>query len=289
MHDSVRSGKKFSIIIPALNEEKLLKRLLSQFTDELKKEYDLEVIVSDGGSRDLTKEIAKENADRLILHTEKYSQNISQGRNEGAKNSLGDVLIFLNADTCVNNIVYFLKEVIRQFEKKNVIAIACRIEVFPEEVRFSDKLFHGFYNNYVAFLNKFLMGMGRGECQIVRREKFFEVAGYNEKLAAGEDFDLFKRLRKLGKVKFRRDFLVYESPRRYRKFGYTRVFRDWTKNSLSVMLFHRSVSKNWEAVRWDFGFVISDLGFWIWNFGFGIWNFGFGILDLTFLILDLFY
>lgn len=245
--DDIR--KKFSIIIPALNEERLLKRLLGQFTVELKKAYDLEVIVSDGGSNDLTKEIAKENADRVILHTEKYSQNISQGRNEGAKNSLGDVLIFLNADTYINDIDYFLKEILKHLDKKNVIAIACRIEVFPEEVRLSDKIFHGIYNNYVALLNKLFMGMGRGECHIVRREKFFDISGYNEKLAAGEDFDLYKRLRKLGKIKFRRDILVYESPRRYRKFGYARVFRDWTKNAFSIMLFNRSVSKTWEAVR----------------------------------------
>jgi len=249
MHDTDQITKKFSIIIPALNEEKLLKRLLDQFPVELRKAYDFEVIVSDGGSKDLTIKIARENADRIILHSEKKPQNISQGRNEGAKNSLGDVLIFLNADTYVSDVDYFFSEVYRQFRNKDVTAVACRIEVFPDEVRLSDKIFHGFYNNYVALLNKLLMGMGRGECQIVKREKFFDVSGYNEKLAAGEDFDLYKRLRKRGRIKYRRDILIYESPRRYRKFGYANVFWNWTRNSLSVLFFNRSASKSWEAVR----------------------------------------
>ena len=91
--------------------------------------------------------------------------------------------------------------------------------------------------------------MGRGECHIISRKAFFESGGYDENLAAGEDFDLYNRLRKYGRVIFRNDLLVYESPRRYRKFGYAKVFLDWAGNSLSVFLFKRSISKSWEAVR----------------------------------------
>jgi len=232
MPDSYSLKKKISIIIPAINEEKLIQRLLSQFNTEIKNRFDLEVIVSDGGSEDLTLEIAKKYADRLVLHKEKYQQNISQGRNEGARYSLGDVLIFLNADTYVKDIEYLLNETMKEFVDKSVSAIACPIYVFPEEEKFSDKAFHFFYNNYAAMINKFFMGMGRGECHIIKREKFFEIGGYNENLPAGEDYDLYKRLKKIGKLKFRRDFIVYESPRRYRKFGYIRVFWDWTKNAI---------------------------------------------------------
>jgi len=186
MPDSYSLRKKVSIIIPAINEEKLIQRLLSQFNAEIKNRFDLEVIVSDGGSEDLTLEIAKKYADRLILHKEKYQQNISQGRNEGARYSLGDVLIFLNADTFVKDIEYVLNETMKEFLDKNVSAIACPIYVFPEEEKFSDKAFHFFYNNYAAMLNKFFMGMGRGECHIIRREKFFTVLsnGKNEGIKA---------------------------------------------------------------------------------------------------------
>lgn len=242
-------GKKISIIIPTLNEEKLLKRLLDQFSESLKIKYNLEIIVSDGGSSDKTVEIAGEIADKVILHKNKFQQNISQGRNIGAKESLGDVLIFLNADTFVRNIDYLLENSLSEIFNNNVSAIACPIFVFPEEEKLSDKIFHYCYNNYAAMLNKFFMGMGRGECHIIRRENFFEVQGYNEKLAAGEDYDLYVRLKKKGKLKFRRDFIVYESPRRYRKFGYMKVLWDWAKNSVSVTLRNKSISKEWEAVR----------------------------------------
>jgi hypothetical protein len=95
------------------------------------------------------------------------------------------------------------------------------------------------------------MGMGRGECHIVRADVFWKINGYNESLAAGEDYDLYRRIKKskLGKIKFLNDIIVYESPRRFRKYGYLKVFGEWTKNSLSVFFKNKSASKVWEEVR----------------------------------------
>jgi predicted glycosyltransferase involved in capsule biosynthesis len=121
--------------------------------------------------------------------------------------------------------------------------------VFPEGKKISDSIFHSLYNNYVFILNKLGMGMGRGECQIVKKELFEKIKGYNESLAAGEDFDMYRRIKKFGKIKYLRNLVVYESPRRYRKYGYAKVFWDWTKNSFSVVLKNRSVSETWDPVR----------------------------------------
>jgi glycosyltransferase involved in cell wall biosynthesis len=240
---------KASVIIPALNEEKLISDVLGQFTEEDIKKYNLELIVSDGGSTDKTLEKVKNYACNVIEHKEKVKQNISQGRNNGASISRGDVLIFFNADTRISDKKKFFEKVFEILKDDKIAAIACPIYVFPEEEKLFDKAFHTFYNNYVIMLNKFFMGMGRGECHIVKREFYEKVAGYDEKLFAGEDFDLYKRLRKHGKIHFMRDIPIYESPRRYRKFGYTRVVYDWLKNSIWVTLFHKSSSSEWEAVR----------------------------------------
>ena len=43
-----------SVVIPTLNEEKLLPRMLGQFTPELAARYGIEIVVSDGGSIDRT-------------------------------------------------------------------------------------------------------------------------------------------------------------------------------------------------------------------------------------------
>ena len=51
---------RISVIVPTLNEEKLLEGMLRQFTPALRRRHGLEVIVSDGGSVDRTLEIAAE-------------------------------------------------------------------------------------------------------------------------------------------------------------------------------------------------------------------------------------
>lgn len=241
-------NKKVSVIIPTLNEEKLVEKLLRQFDDNIRKRFDLELIVSDGGSIDGTLDICRRYADKVVEKDSCSKQNISRGRNIGAWQSQGDVLIFLNADVVLHNPVHILDEAVRCINGLNV-AIACRVEVNESEQILSDRIFHGIYNRYVQFLNSTFFGMGRGECQIVGRRAFVETGGYDEKLAAGEDFELFNRLRRRGRVIFRDDFLVYESPRRYRKYGYGRVLFDWARNSLSVLFLKRSISKSWDPVR----------------------------------------
>jgi glycosyltransferase involved in cell wall biosynthesis len=240
---------KISIIIPTLNEEKLINQILSQFDESVKKKFNLEIIVSDGGSKDNTINLINGSVDKIIVHKEKFKQNISRGRNQGAINSLGDVLIFLNADTLISDVNKFFNSLNEILSNKKIIAIACPVKIFPGEEKLTDRIFHLFYNNYVRILNKFFMGMGRGECHIIRREDFFKMKGYGESYVAGEDFDLYKRLRKTGRISYLKECLVYESPRRYRKFGYARVFLDWVLNSVSITVFKKSISKEWQEVR----------------------------------------
>jgi glycosyltransferase involved in cell wall biosynthesis len=238
-----------SVIIPTLNEEKLISNTLGQFTPELKQKFQIEVIISDGGSSDNTINIAESSADLILTANPKKPQNIPIGRNFGAKYASGKYLYFINADTKLEDPDKFFKETLTALSISKIIAVTMNFNVFPAEQKLADKLFHGFYNTYVFLLNKIGMGMGRGECQIVKKEFFNKAGGYNENFPAGEDFDLYRRLKKFGKIKYLRNLTVFESPRRYREQGYTKVFWKWTKNSVSVFLRNKAVSDKWEPVR----------------------------------------
>jgi Glycosyltransferases, probably involved in cell wall biogenesis len=241
---------KYSIIIPVLNEEILLPGLLGQLNDPLlKSKFDYEIIISDGGSKDKTIEIALKVADLIKIHNKDYKQNIAQGRNEGAKMAQGEILVFLNGDIHLPSVSDFFNFIDTIFYNSNYLAMTCVVKVFPEDEILSDRLFHWGYNTYFKLLNKFGVGMGRGECQVVRKSIFKKVNGNNEKLAAGEDFDLFRRIKKYGNILFTDKIEVYESPRRYRKLGYVGVSWSWAKNGLSVLFKNRSISNEWEQVR----------------------------------------
>lgn len=238
-----------SIIIPTLNEEKLILKTLRQFTPELKKKYNIELIISDGGSTDNTLEIIGDSADVIVTADKQKKQNIPVGRNAGAKAAKGDFLCFLNADTLFQNPGQFFKETIPAAKEPNIAALTFKFRVFPDEEKFIDKIFHWTFNNYVYLLNKFGMGMGRGECQYVKRGYFEKIDGYNENLPAGEDYDLYRRIKKFGKIKYLRNIIVYESPRRYRQRGYVKVVWDWAINALSVLFRNKAISEKWDEVR----------------------------------------
>src|SRR3989344_6170157 len=87
-----------SVIIPALNEEKYIPRLLEDLTKQSEKDF--EVIVVDGNSEDQT-------AEKAVKYQRKYTlklvttkkRNLAYQRNLGVKHANGQYVIFLDADT----------------------------------------------------------------------------------------------------------------------------------------------------------------------------------------------
>lgn len=89
---------KVSIVIPAYNEEKYIGKCLDSL---LKQTYnDIEIIVIDDGSKDRTLEILKgyEKKYKNIKILTQNHKGPGLARNFGAKNSKGEILIFVDAD-----------------------------------------------------------------------------------------------------------------------------------------------------------------------------------------------
>lgn len=238
----------FSVIIPTLNEEGLLPRLLQQLTSDLRRRFNIEVIISDGGSADKTLAIAKKYGCLVVPKLEHEKQTIGSARNKAAWRAQGAILIFMDADGYWQNPRHFFGHIKHAFVDRNLVAATVRVEIGPNERIWKDKLWLGFFNNIFYFENKIGIGMGRGNCQIVRASAFRQIHGYNERLVAAEDYDLFRRLRRVGQVKFFWPLVIYESPRRFRKLGYVKVFGMWALNSLGVLLTGKAWSKKWQRV-----------------------------------------
>ncbi|TNE32343.1 glycosyltransferase, partial [bacterium] len=233
-------------------EEKIIADTLKNYPIELKEKYNLELIVSDGGSDDKTLEFLGDNVDKIIRHNSEKRQTIAEGRNKGAEVAEGEILFFINADTFPENINYILGRLLNwenDGELKNLDAIATKVLPFASETDRKDTIFYSLLNKYFKFLNQIGIGMGRGECQIIKKSTFIKVKGYNDKIVAGEDFDLYRRIAKIGNVKFIDKFVVFESPRRFKQEGYISTLTKWFLNSVSVLFLGKSYSKVWKAIR----------------------------------------
>jgi glycosyltransferase involved in cell wall biosynthesis len=244
---------KISLIIPVFQEEKILEETLKCYPKDLLERFNTEIIISDGGSTDRTIEIAKNYANKIVIHQESRKQTISEGRNMGAEAATGDIFVFINGDTVPKDVEYFLGFIRNWFIGNDKLsycgALACPVTIEPEKIMIKDKIFYNTHNTYVKLLNTVGVGMGRGECQIIKSDVFRKVGGYNSTIAAGEDFDLYRRISKVNKVGFADNIWVYESPRRFRRYGYLKIIWQWLFNALAVMVTGKSVSDEWEAVR----------------------------------------
>ncbi len=244
---------RVSIVVPTLNEETTLASLLRPLRAHARG-LGLELIVSDGGSTDATVEIAERWADRVVVHTAAHRQTIAAGRNAGAHDAQvasGDVLLFFNADIGLpKDLPRFIRDVTEAARQHG--AATCRVIVDPQEARVMERIVLNTCNALYWGINTLrIVGMGRGEVHAVRRDVFEASGGYREHLAAGEDFDLFKRILRLpgARVAFLWRHVVFESPRRYRQRGLFRTMGAWALNATWVAFRDRSRSTEWEAVR----------------------------------------
>ncbi|MDO5718050.1 MAG: TIGR04283 family arsenosugar biosynthesis glycosyltransferase [Tissierellia bacterium] len=190
-----------SIIIPVLNEEKTIEKSLKNIKEI---EGDYEIIVSDGGSKDRTVEIAERYAKVIISKPGRAIQ-----MNSAAKIAKGSVLWFVHSDSKV--------------EKDSLSAIKYAVDSGFHAGCFSlyfydhdDKLlkFIAKTSNYRAKYLKLIFG---DQGLFIRNDYFRELNGYKE-IPIMEDWDISKRIYENGNV-IVLDKKIGTSARRFKKGG----------------------------------------------------------------------
>ena len=231
-----------SVIIPTLQEEKYVATILSKL---VKINPQIEIIVVDAGSKDNTVKIAQCFTDKVYTID---GSGISKTKNYGAKQSNGDLLVFLDADVIPPK--NFPEKVFETFKDFKVVGATCNI--LPAEPRLIETLFFIVHNLLIRILTWFpflKFKHSRGEFLAVRKSEFLKVGGFNESIACLEDHDLARCLSELGNFVFIKNLTVYESMRRIRKSGFFKVVSLWSVNFISYIFRGEPFSKVWKPVR----------------------------------------
>lgn len=236
-----------SIIIPTLNEEKIIEKTLKSI---IKHKGEYEIIISDGISRDKTIEIAKKYTDKIVIHSGEKRQTIGKGRNDGALIAKGEYLVFLDADVYMKDPNEFFEKALNIFEQnKKIVAVTTYIKVTPAFETMPDKIIWWCINSSYIFYNNVIgMGGASGEFQMIKTEAFKKVGGFNEFLIGGEDHELFRRLAKVGKTRFIKELAVYHTGRRGHKLGWPKFVGVLILASLPVFI-KKYFLKEWKEIR----------------------------------------
>ncbi len=178
----------FSVIIPCLNEEHYIGKLLK--TLQIQSDQDFELFVIDGKSDDKTIEVIdsyKKGLPQLkVVVSDK--RGVAHQRNLGAQNATSEHLLFLDADSRLHEdyIKDFKEEVTKA---QGDIATAY---IWPDSRNPLDWLFW-LGGNMVIDLSRFAWPFATGMNMYVRRSMFEKVKGFDELIKVAEDNDLVKR------------------------------------------------------------------------------------------------
>ena len=240
---------KISIIIPTLNEEKVIGGMLESLKARLTLPHEL--IVSDGKSTDKTVEISQKYADKVVAYDGEIRQTIAEGRNAGAAAADGDFLVFFDADCTVSDLDSFFAQAISDFNDPKLVALTAWLTVDPKYETLGDKLVFNIQNAVVFIINNILHGgtAPGGEFQMIRTETFRKIGGFRGQLVASEDIDMFNRLAKEGRVRIDHKLHVYHSGRRGHKLGWPKLLWLWFVNSISMMTRGKAFVKEWTPIR----------------------------------------
>jgi rSAM/selenodomain-associated transferase 2 len=191
-----------SIIVPVLNEA----RLLGEFLQKVRSlGPNLEIIVVDGGSSDGTSSIAERFADRVIIAPRGRASQM----NAGAAIARGEVLWFLHAD--LEPPPTSFAQIRKALADPQVVGGCFRLRFPRRELiyRVSDSL---------GNLGVGVFGFALGDHGIFCRSAAFHRAGGYPDVPILEDAEIYRRLRREGRMGQLREEIVSD-PRAYELHG----------------------------------------------------------------------
>ena len=219
----------FSIIIPALNEEKYLPHLLEDLANQTF--TDFEVIVVDGNSDDQTVTKAKAFKAKLpsltILTSPK--RHVCVQRNLGAKSAKADILIFSDADNRFPP--YFLQGIKYrcELEKVDILSPLIAPDINTPQNKMIASAINLFLDLQMSVNPHFLLEA----CVVIRKECFNTLKGFDESTNYGEGTVFMDRAMKYGYLAtIIKDPTYTYSFRRLKKFGTAKTINNVIKLQL---------------------------------------------------------
>lgn len=209
-----------SVVVPTFNEEASIAACLASLADQTVPRGRYEVIVVDGNSADRTREVAAADADLVMIQT---SKKVGGARNDGAIRSRGEIVATTDADCIVPP--DWIERIERDFATLHPVQLYGLVD--PREPGFKHRISLALANSFCRlgyYTHTLYYTLG---CNTAFSKEAFIKAGMYRTIDAGDDLEIARRMRTLGRVVLDPKLRVKFSMRRYDQFGTVRSLYEW--------------------------------------------------------------
>jgi glycosyltransferase involved in cell wall biosynthesis len=195
---------RVSVVIPAYNEERLLPATLEALgaaSDAFAgRGWTSEVIVCDNNSLDRTADLARAAGATVVF--EPVNQ-IGRARNAGAAHASGDWLLFLDADSRPDRALF--EDLCAQIESGHCLAGGSTVRL--DGAGLPARILVTLWNALSRVFR-----WGAGSFVFCETAAYRSLGGFSEALYAGEEIELFGRLKRLARSQAKRIAILHRHP-----------------------------------------------------------------------------
>jgi len=221
-----------SVIIPTLNEENYLPKLLTDLKKQTEKKF--EVIIVDGYSDDKTKEVVSMFKHDLNLYFFNSSKrHLALQRNIGANKAKGEYLFFVDADTRIKSDA-IEKAIFHITQEHHGVYLPVIVSSNP---RLSYKTLVASTVILVKLLQKIGIPLSIGPIILIKKDLFDTIGGFSLQTTASEDHNLIIKAYKKGeKARFLSDVGCTFSMRRFERDGICNILWKYTIFTIETLI-----------------------------------------------------
>lgn len=244
---------KLSIIIPAYNEEAFIGKCLESIKAEQSRcNFDVEIIVVNNASSDLTGDIARSLP--FVYVVDEPRKGLVRARQTGYEASTGELIANIDADTLLPK--GWMERVFDEFTSHPKLVALSGPYIYYDLSSVTNGFISLWYRlgQGISFFTTLITGrsgsMLQGGNFILRRSALEKAGGFDLNFDFyGEDTAIAKQMNKQGEVKFTFHLPMYTSGRRLRAEGIITMAWKYAINFFWTILFNKAYTKTQKDIR----------------------------------------
>ncbi|MDP2932956.1 MAG: glycosyltransferase family A protein [bacterium] len=235
---------KITVIVPAYNEEKYIGDCLQSLLNNPPENLE-EIIVVNNASTDNTAAIAARFSRVRVV--EEPIKGLTHARQRGMKEAKSELLAYVDADTRINRHWY---DVLNRAFSSNPKLVCLSGPYNYYDLGGLNRAWINFYWRLVILTYWMNRCVVIGGNFAARKSALEKMGGFDTSIAFyGEDTNIARRIRSVGKIRFSREFTLLTSGRRFVKDGMIRTGVRYGLNYIWEMMFRRPLTKDYIDIR----------------------------------------